>query len=288
MDTLETRALQLKTSRVRGLQTAWFDNENKDKDILFFIHGYLDTPLTWNAQVRAFTNQYRVILPFGRGVGKSEPAEDSKRYGAYSILLDHLEILRLTDPAGARPIHIVGHDVGGVHAWMLACHPNSNIKTVSILNSAHPRQYLRRVIWPRQFFKSWYVWLFQIPYLSETVLWALHDEIFKILKAEGWKTPPGEFGFQDFEDAAINAMNQYRQFVRDIPHFLREKAEPTEVPALVISSEEDRYLETPSALEFEDIAKSVAIRVVKGKHWIHNEQPERINRLLAEFWERHP
>jgi len=279
--------MRLKTERLRGLNTAWLDNENNSKDVLFFLHGYMDTPDSWSAQLAAFNETHQVLTPFGRGVGPSEAPADKRRYGAYPILLDHLEILRRNDPEGRRPIHIVGHDVGGVHAWMLACHANPNIKTVTILNSAHPKQYLRRILWPRQVIKSWYVGAFQIPYVSEALLWIFHDEVHKHLAAQGWQPPPGELSMKDFEGTAVNAMNQYRQFVRDIPHFLRENTKPTEVPVMVISSEEDLYLERPSALEFKDIAKNVTVRVIRGKHWIHREQPERINRLLSEFRDQH-
>ncbi|MBI5629514.1 MAG: alpha/beta fold hydrolase [Elusimicrobia bacterium] len=273
-----------KSTRFRELKTAWLDNDNAAGEILLFIHGYLDTPATWSPQAAAFADKYRVILPFARGVGPSEPPKDLRRYGAYSILLDHLELLRAVDPAGERPIHVVGHDVGGVHAWMLACHPHPRIKTVTILNSAHPRQYLRRLLWPRQLFKSWYMGAFQVPYVCEALLWLFHKEFFKILSREGWEPPQGELSLDDFEGAVINAMNQYRQFVRDIPHFMKEKAKPVQVPVLVISSEQDRYLEAPTALELKDIAAKPTLRVVRGKHWLHREQPERINRLLAEFW----
>ena len=131
-------ALKLKTAELRGVKTSWLDNENTGKDVLFFIHGYLDTPDTWKDEVAAFNENYHILLPYGRGVGESSAPKDNRRYGAHSILLDHLEILRLNDPERRRPVHIVGHDIGGVHAWMLASYPDPSVKTVTILNSAHP------------------------------------------------------------------------------------------------------------------------------------------------------
>ncbi|MBI3288344.1 MAG: alpha/beta fold hydrolase [Elusimicrobia bacterium] len=276
--------LELRTADLRGLRTAWLDNGKRDRPVALFLHGYLDTPRAWSEQVAAFCGGYQVLLPFGRGVGESQPPRDTRRYGAYSTLLDHLEILRLNDPDGSRPVHVVGHDVGGVHAWMLAAHPNPRVKTVTILNSAHPKQYLRRMLWPRQLLKSWYVGAFQVPYVCEALLWIFHDELMRALSSEGWRPPADEPRIKDFQEAAVNAMNQYRQFVRDIPHFLRENAGPTATPVLAISSEDDRYLVPPSTLEFADIASRVTVRVIKGKHWIHREQPERINRLIADFW----
>lgn len=280
--------LRLKTAVVRELKTAWLDNENRGKEVLLFLHGYLDTPAAWRPQAAAFSEKYQVLVPFARGVGESAPPRDKRRYGASSILLDHLEILRLNDPERTRPVHVVGHDVGGVHAWMLACHPARGLRSAAILNSVHPRQYLRRILWPRQVLKAWYVGAFQVPYVSEALLWLFRKEIFKTLEAEGWRPPVAEMSLSDFEGAAINAMNQYRQFVRDIPHFLRENAAPTPVPVLVVSSEEDRYLETPSATEYSDIASNVTIRVVKGRHWLAAEQPERVIRLLEDFWSQVP
>lgn len=277
----------LKSGIFRGLKTFWLDNENESRDILFLLHGYLDTPLSWAPQMEAFKDRFRILLPYGRGVGPSEPPWDKRRYGVFSMLLDHLEILRLSDPKGEKSVHVIGHDLGGVHAWMLACHPLPNLKSVSILNSAHPRQYLRRLLGPRQLFKSWYMGVFQIPYLSEALLLIFHRQVLDWVRREGWQTPQGDLTLREFEGTALNAMNQYRRFVRDIPEFLRDHSGPTKVPVMLISSFGDRYLEEPSALEFADIAKDVTIRVVKGKHWVHREQPERINRLLSEFWSHH-
>lgn len=278
----------LKSAVFRGLKTCWLDNGNERGDVLFFLHGYLDTPLSWAPQLEAFAERFRVLVPYGRGVGPSEPPQDTRRYGVFSMLLDHLEILRLTDPKGEKSVHVIGHDLGGVHAWMLACHPFPNLKSVCILNSVHPRQYLRRLLGPRQIFKSWYMGVFQLPYISEALLLLFNRQVLDWVRREGWQAPQGGLTLKEFEGAALNAMNQYRRFVRDIPEFLRDHSGPTRVPALVISSVGDKYLEEPSALEFSDIAGDVTIRVVKGKHWVHREQPERINRLLSEFWSRHP
>ncbi|MBI3554253.1 MAG: alpha/beta fold hydrolase [Elusimicrobia bacterium] len=280
--------LKLKTASLRGLKTAWFDNENAGKPIVFLLHGYPDTPDAWSDQVEAFSHDFHLILPYGRGVGPSSAPERQRRYGAYSILLDHLEIMRLTDASERTPLHVVGHDIGGMHAWLLASHPHPRLRTVSILNSAHPKQYLRRVFWPRQVVKSWYVGAFQLPFVPEAAIWFFHKQLLAAVAKEGWKPPHHEQSLKDFEGSAVNAMNEYRQFARDIPHFLRDHAGPVEAPVLVISSEDDSYLEAPSTTEFSDLARSVTVRVIKGKHWLHREQPERINRLLGDFWKAHP
>src|SRR5262249_47611392 len=155
------------TAVCRGLETAWLDNEREGKPILLMLHGYPDTPAGWDEQVAAFDEDYRLVLPFVRGVGRSAPPRDKRRYGVYSILLDHLEILRLVDPDDRSPLHVMGHDWGGVHAWMLAGHPNKRLRSLSIVNSVHPKQWIRRALWPRQVAKSWYVGAFQVPYVSE-------------------------------------------------------------------------------------------------------------------------
>lgn len=276
--------MKLKTETIRGLATGWLDNENEDGDLILFLHGFLDTPETWSAQMEAWGSGHRLLLPYARGVGPSSAPEHRGRYGTASILLDHLEILSRADPSEKRPLHVVGHDLGGIHAWMLACHPRRNLKSAVILNSVHPRQHLRRLLWPRQLLKSWYVGAFQIPGVSEALFWLLRKQVFKSVEAEGWRAPVPGLTMEGFEGAALNAMNQYRELGRDAAHFLREPLRPTDTPVLVIASEEDRYLEEPSTLEFSDIARHVTVRVVQGKHWLHREQPERINRLLGDFW----
>lgn len=281
------KGMELRTETLRGLKTAWYDNGREGKDILFFIHGYLDTPATWAPQVREFGERYRVLLPVGRGIGGSEAPADPQRYGAFSILLDHLEILRIADAERSRGVHVVGHDIGGVHAWLLASHPQPSLRSLTIINSVHPKQYLRRVFWPRQVLKSWYVFALQFPFVSEALLGLFHREIISGIRAEGWQAPADDITVNEFDQAAMNAMNQYRRFVRDIPHFLRDAAGPVRAPVLVLSSEEDRYLEAPTTLEFADLASNVTVRVLRGKHWLHREQPERVNRLLDDFWTKH-
>jgi len=227
-----------------------------------------------------------VIVPAGRGIGASEAPKDLKRYGAFSILLDHLEILRSVDPERSRKVHVVGHDIGGVHAWILASHPQPSLASLSIINSVHPKQYLRRIFWPRQVLKSWYVAALQVPHVPEALLALFHGRIIDGITAEGWRAAGKDISVKDFDQAAMNAMNQYRQFVRDIPKFLRDASQPVRAPVMVVSSENDRYLEAPNTLEFSDLASSVTVRVVVGKHWIHREQPERVNRLLSEHFDK--
>jgi len=276
----------LKVATLRGLRTAYYDNEKPGADILFFIHGYLDTPESWSAQAAEFGDRYRVILPVGRGIGASEAPADLRRYGAFSILLDHLEILRLADPERKRGVHVIGHDIGGVHSWVLASHPQPSLRSLIIINSVHPMQYLRRVFWPRQVLKSWYVFALQVPHLSEALLTLFHLRVIDGITAEGWRAAGSDIGVREFNAAALNAMNQYRQFVRDIPKFLRDASDPVRAPVLILSSEHDRYLEAPNTLEFSGLASSVTVRVVDGKHWLHREQAERVNRLLLEHWSK--
>jgi pimeloyl-ACP methyl ester carboxylesterase len=182
---------------------------------------------------------------------------------------------------------VIGHDWGGVHAWMLAGHPNKRLRSLAIVNSVHPKQWLRRARWPRQIAKSWYVGAFQLPYISEGLLWLLHGPIIKSIREQGWRAPAGDITMAEYDGAAINAVNQYRQLARDLPTFLREKPSSVSAPVLILASEGDRYLEEPSATEFADLASKVTVRVIKGKHWLHAEQPERINRILSEFWKEH-
>ena len=278
--------LEPRSAQVRGLETAWLEGGRPGAPIALLLHGYPDTPDTWREQAAPLMDTHWLLLPFARGLGGSRAPARMDRYGAYAALLDHLELLRLADPERRRPVHVVGHDIGGVHAWMLATYAPPNLRSVTVLNSAHPRQFLRRLLWPRQVFKSWYVAALQLPRLPEWALRVVRRRLLERLASEGWKAPDGGFGLEEFEGAALNAMNEYRQFVREIPMFLSERSAIARVPVQLIASREDPYLEPPSFLELSDLAENLAIRVVRGGHWLHRQQPERVHRLLKEFWAR--
>ncbi|MBI3556302.1 MAG: alpha/beta fold hydrolase [Deltaproteobacteria bacterium] len=162
----------LESKAIRGLRTAWLEERGASgRPLLLFLHGCPDSAQTWQPQLDYFHSQrFTVLAPFARGIGDSEPAPDSGRYGRDAIALDHLEILRALDPSGQEKVVIVAHDIGGIHAWHLARLLGNRLAALVLVNAPDLSQMARRLTQARQVLKSWYIALFQLPLVPEALL----------------------------------------------------------------------------------------------------------------------
>lgn len=268
----------------RGLKSAWLESGPAHGDILLLLHGFPDDAHVWDEQIAQFSNSYRVIAPFVRGAAQSQPANDERRYGLDAISLDNLEILRRVDPSGTRKIFLIGHDLGSLHAWHLAPILADRLKGLVIINGGHPLQmWSRKTNW-RQVLKSWYVYLFILPFAPEALLRFFgHFLIRKAHRLSGYPEQHDPGALRATAQAPL-LVKQYREIVKSLPAYLRGDRFKLKVPVLAIASDQDRYLEPTSLEELERLTQMPTVRVIAGKHWIQLEQPERINGLLEKFF----
>src|SRR5437764_1012609 len=61
-------------------------------------------------------------------------------------------------------------DWGGGVAWTFAMRYPERLDRLVILNSPHPASFLRKLLTPKQLFRSWYMFFFQLPWLPEIAL----------------------------------------------------------------------------------------------------------------------
>lgn len=81
-----------------------------DKVPLVLVHGWMDVAASWQFVVDAFSREHCVIAPDWRGYGLTQaPAADNYWFPDYLADLDFL----LDHYAGGRPVHLVGHSMGG-------------------------------------------------------------------------------------------------------------------------------------------------------------------------------
>ncbi|KQT11500.1 alpha/beta fold hydrolase [Ramlibacter sp. Leaf400] len=81
-----------------------------DKVPLVLVHGWMDVAASWQFVVDAFSREHYVIAPDWRAYGLTEsPEADNYWFPDYLADLDFL----LDHYAGGRPVHLVGHSMGG-------------------------------------------------------------------------------------------------------------------------------------------------------------------------------
>ena len=280
-----------KTQRflVNGVNLHCVENGPPDGPPVLLLHGFPESWHCYRNQLRALgAAGFRAIAPDLRGYNLSD-----KPSGVRSYHLDQLsaDVAALVQALGYQRVTLVGHDWGGLVAWDTAGGKHRHVvERLIILNCPHLVLYVRRMSL-RQLRKSWYVGLFQIPYLGE---WWVRRKDFKWFHSElRHSTAPGAFSQEDIErikrtlsqpGALTCAINYYRGLLRLNLLRLAERYTPVAVPTLLIWGERDPYLGRELTEGTDAWAKDLRIEYIPDAgHWIQLERPEVVNRLMLDF-----
>jgi pimeloyl-ACP methyl ester carboxylesterase len=254
--------------------------------LVLLLHGFPETSRAWRKQIPALAKSFRVVAPDLRGFGASDKP---KGIAAYRTSVVAEDIVALIRALGAERAHVVGHDWGGGVAWTMATLYPEAVDRLVVLNCPHPlvMQRALRSNWT-QIRKSWYIFAFQLPWLPE---WLFRRDGGKGLKDALRRTAkrPDTFTEADLDEyarafsapgAATAAINYYRAAARS-----RTSRGKIKAPTLLIWAEDDFALgnELTRGMDglFEDPPRIEYVPATS--HWVMEERPEAVNRLLLEF-----
>jgi pimeloyl-ACP methyl ester carboxylesterase len=256
--------------------------------LVVLLHGFPEFWYTWRHQLPALAAAgFRVVAPDMRGYNRS-----SKPAGIPSYSLTHLtgDVRDLIAERGESRARLVGHDWGGVVAYATAgMHPGV-VAQLAVLNIPHPRRMNDGLRTWRQLKKSWYIGMFQLPWLPEQMAARGRYRGFRHMLQHD---APDGYGVAEIEryleawsqtGAMTAAMNYYRAVVRHPPP--RGALRPIQAPTLVIWGERDRALGAEMA---EPYARDVpglrrVVRLPEISHWTPVHAADEVSRLLIEFF----
>lgn len=128
------------------------------------LHGFPERATTW-----------REVAPLLHAAGLRTYAPDQRGYspGArpprrrdYRTRLLVEDVVALVEEIG-QPVHLVGHDWGAAVAWLVAALRPDLVRTLTAVSVPHPTAFLRAMATSRQVLDSWYMLVFQLPFLPE-------------------------------------------------------------------------------------------------------------------------
>ena len=259
-------------------------------DLVILLHGFPESSYSWRHQLPALADAgYRAVAPDLRGYGGSDAPADVTDYAFPSLVGD---VVGLIGALGAKRAHVVGHDWGGSLAWALSARAPHLVSSLTILNSPHPvaSAECRQVVEQAQ--KSWYMLLFQFPGVAEE--WLAMDGFANLRRFVFDTAAPGTFSAEEqnrFCDELgrpgrlTAALNYYRA---NIPpeNWLKPPPDlpPVTVPTTILWGEADAYM---SSLlldrSIEKVSGPLHVERLPGvSHWVQQEVPDDVNRLLLE------
>jgi epoxide hydrolase 4 len=258
---------------------------------LIFLHGFPEFWFAWRLQIDHFVSSgYRVIIPDQRGYNLSDkPAGIAN----YSIDLLARDVVGLLDTVADSKAFVVGHDWGAVVTWYLAARYSDRVRRTAMLSAPHPRVFIKNLRNPAQLQRSWYIFLFQFPWLPEVILRRREWELLvRVLRDT---SRPGVFSNSDLEQykeswakkGALTAMlNWYRAaLLRPSKLALDPEASRVKVPALLIWGKNDQFAGEAMARESLEYCDDGHLEMFEtASHWIQHEEPAHVNTLLSQFF----
>jgi pimeloyl-ACP methyl ester carboxylesterase len=264
-------------------------SNNTSSPLILLLHGFPEFWYSWRHQIPPLADAgYHVLAPDLRGYNLSDKPRGVGAYRMQALLGD---VLGLIAQSGQKQVAIAGHDWGGVIAWHLAMHHPHVIRSLIILNAPHPAAYWRELRSSEQLFKSWYILFFQVPGLPE---WMLSAGDFNWLARMLRRQPvhAEAFGPEDVRryklalarPGALTAALNYYRALRYSAHRSAKDDAPIPVPVLLLWGERDRYLSSRLTEQLSAWVPNLNIvRFPDVSHWIQNDAPQRVNRLMIDF-----
>jgi pimeloyl-ACP methyl ester carboxylesterase len=247
------------------------------RDLVVLLHGWPQTPAAWSSVAPALTQAgYDVVAPAQRGyTADNRPAGRS----AYRTDLLVRDVLDLADARGAERFSVVGHDWGGILAWVLGARHPDRVRTMTSVSTPHPAAAAQ----PTQVPRSLYVAGFQLPAVPEAVLLAGGGAVLRTLLRRSGLDPAHVDEYVEAMRApgALTAgLNWYRAAsFRDLLGL-----EDVTVPTLYVWGSGDPALGRAAAeATAGHVAGPYRFEVLEqAGHWIPETCPERLVPLLLD------
>jgi pimeloyl-ACP methyl ester carboxylesterase len=301
---LEQRPTRLLTMP-DGADIAVWDSGEEDRPAAAFVHGFPENRLCWAPVLDSLQprdSELRCVVYDLRGFGESAKTGEASWQ---QFVADHLE---LTRQLGLDRYHLVGHDWGAAIALHLARLAPETLLSATVLNTT---------FWKIDVLGMWHLWLMNLPLVPGYLFGRRSDWFFEKTMVASFNDPsrlPAASRasyLEMFRDREITRfwIALYRQTVRfmlrsalprplrgnlgasrvdlprpsdrafQVPTQLIWGADDTFCPLWVGRAIESRLRESGATVEFHEIADS--------GHFVTEERPDEVSRLLIEWLPRH-
>lgn len=261
--------------------------------LVVLLHGFPQFWYAWRHQIPALAARFKVVAPDLRGYGDTDKPPRVADYRTGVLAAD---VAALVKAFGYEKAHIVGHDWGGGVAWTVAHEQPQVVDKLAVLNCPHPKVFVKQLRSNlRQLGRSWYMFFFQLPAIPELLIRlspdTVVDRMFRRMAIR--KDTFTDEDLRQFRDAMLKpgaltgSINYYRATFRNFSAIreLEKSDQKIASPTLLIWAENDIALGKELTYGMGPMfAQSFAVHYVPNcSHWVNEEQPELVNRLLIEF-----
>lgn len=246
-----------------------------DGPVVVLLHGFPQLSDCWD-RVAAILHAegLRTVAPDQRGYSPGARPRGRWAYRAPELVAD---VAALVEAVGGQgPVHLVGHDWGAACSWGFAAEHPELVRSLVAVSVAHPAAFLGSMLRSDQGLRSWYMGLFQLPWLPEAL--ARRNRFFPHFVDRLGMNEEMQERFRDqflTGDRLTAALNWYRAIPLAPPGDVRRKVC---VPTTLVWSDRDTALGPKSAEMCASwVDAAYELRVLEGVgHWIPDEAPDEL------------
>ena len=295
---LTTPPIEHSTAEVNGVKLHYA--KSGSGQLMLFLHGFPEFWYGWKNQLEEFGRDHLAVAPDMRGYNLSSKPAEVEHYRIPLLVEDVRALAAHLGGDPNRKFILVGHDWGGVVAWVYAIAHPETIEKLVIVNAPHPAIFQRELRDnPAQQKASAYMLMFRAPEAEKTLsandYQMLVNAVLGAGLKEGFFTEADKKAYLEAwsqPGALTGGLNYYRASQAGPPSgkeatggtALAMPATKVNVPTLVIWGEKDTALLTGNLEGLDAHVPQLTIRrIPEGTHWVIHEKPSEVNRYIREF-----
>lgn len=274
------------TDQQRLFVKTWGDKQNP---ALVLVHGYPDHQDVWEPMIEYLAQLYFVVTYDVRGAGQSSVPRKIKDYRLERLSLDLDEVTKAI--LAEKPFHLAAHDWGSIQSWESVTEAKFRGRILSFSTISgpcldHAAFWMRhqfqtnKAKFFKQLTKSWYIAVFQLPFLAPTVWHFFKPEWWGgvVERLENTSHLPINSNIQHDGQHGVNL---YR--ANFIPRLTRPRVRRAICPVQAIVLTEDQFVSPALVDEMPKWADDFCKVEIKANHWAVLSQVEVMAKQVSQF-----
>ena len=250
-----------------------------DKEWVVFIHGAGGSSAVWFRQIKAYQEEYNVLLVDLRGHGKSREMSSLKSYykEKYTFKTVSRDVIHTLNQENITEAHFVGVSLGTIIIRTIAEMEPERVKS-AVMCGAITRLNVRSriLVWLGHSFKKVvpFMWLYKL--FAWIIMPRKNHEESRLLFVN------------EAKNLARKEFLKWFRLTYDVNPLLKYfKENEMDAPTLYVMGEEDHMFLPPVRKMISEFEKSYLIVVEDCGHVVNVEKPEEFNTISLEFLLNH-
>ena len=262
---------------------------NAKNPALVLVHGYPDNQEVWEPVIGHLVQNYYIVTYDVRGAGMSSVPRRTRAYALAQLSLDLDSVVNSVIPK--RSFHLVAHDWGSIQSWESVTEPKFRDRMLSFTTISgpcldHAAYWMREQFkqekpkFFKQLTKSWYIGVFQLPFLAPSVWHFFSPQHWaKVLaRLEGRSDLP-----LNHHIAADGKHGVALYRANFIPRLTKPRERFAICPVLAIVLQKDQFVSPELIDEMPKWVDDFQRVNVDANHWAILSQPEKIAQEIKAF-----